>query len=103
MQAPSPFSFQVTGPDGLCSFRFRPLDEWDGEFAVSMAGRTMTWRVLTIDREPDDGLSFSGMTEGGVSLWGEDFWFVIRATSGAVVVSYWRDQTCWRTDVADPV
>ncbi|MGH7028206.1 hypothetical protein [Brevundimonas sp.] len=86
--------------DGLYSLRFRPTDEWDGEFDVVIKGQELIWPVLTIDREADGCLTLSGMTDGSRVIWGEEFWYVVQVEPGAPSVSYYGDQVCWRTDHA---
>ena len=96
--APEPFSVSFIGDEGRYTMHFRPTDEWDGVFELAIAGQTLVWPVLTIDRTESGELTFAGATDGGDALWDDQFWYVVRTEPAPPTINYYGDRVLWRTD-----
>jgi hypothetical protein len=98
IKAPWAFDMTMSGPEGEYTLSYAPIDGWDGEISVTIAGIEMTWPVFTVTRK-NVGLCLGGMTTGTVELWNDTFWFELWPELDIPRIDYWGNQVIWRSDV----
>jgi hypothetical protein len=94
-----PFRARFVGPEGDYGVEFTPTND-DGSIKATIIGAPMTWRVDFVGLNEGGDVVLGGLTRGSEAVWGDCYWFRVKADAGAPCIEYWGDQVLWRKDWA---
>jgi hypothetical protein len=92
-----PFCARFVGPEGEYIVEFTPNDD-EGSIQTTIAGTPMTWHVEFVGLNDDGDVVLGGLTRGSTAVWGDCFWFEVKADAGAPFIEYWGNHVLWRKD-----